>query len=62
MSRCFSLHDKIFSFCSRFDDARVYNRKRNPHIPTGALPEKEGNPMNIKDNLTQLIGDTPLMY
>ena len=53
MSRCFS---------SRFDDARVYNRKRNPHIPTGALPEKEGNPMNIKDNLTQLIGDTPLMY
>ena len=62
MSRCFSLHDKIFSFCSRFDDARVYNRKRNPPIPTGALPEKEGNPMNIKDNLTQLIGDTPLMY
>ena len=62
MSRCFSLHDKIFSFCSRFDDARVYNRKRNPHIPTGALPEKEGNPINIKDNLTQLIGDTPLMY
>ena len=62
MSRCLSLHDKIFSFCSRFDDARVYNRKRNPHIPTGALPEKEGNPMNIKDNLTQLIGDTPLMY
>lgn len=62
MSRRFSLHDKIFSFCSRFDDARVYNRKRNPHIPTGALPEKEGNPMNIKDNLTQLIGDTPLMY
>ena len=62
MSRCFSLHDKIFSFCSRFDDARVYNRNRNPHIPTGALPEKEGNPMNIKDNLTQLIGDTPLMY
>ena len=62
MSRCFSLHDNIFSFCSRFDDARVYNRKRNPHIPTGALPEKEGNPMNIKDNLTQLIGDTPLMY
>ena len=62
MSRCFSLHDKIFSFCSRFDDARVYNRKRNPHIPTGALPEKEGNPMNIQDNLTQLIGDTPLMY
>ena len=62
MSRCFSLHDKIFSFCSRFDDARVYNRKRNPHIPTGALLEKEGNPMNIKDNLTQLIGDTPLMY
>lgn len=62
MSRCFSLHDKIFSFCSRFDDARVYNRKRNPHIPAGALPEKEGNPMNIKDNLTQLIGDTPLMY
>ena len=62
MLRCFSLHDKIFSFCSRFDDARVYNRKRNPHIPTGALPEKEGNPMNIKDNLTQLIGDTPLMY
>ena len=62
MSRCFSLHDKIFSFCSRFDDARVYNRKRNPHIPTVALPEKEGNPMNIKDNLTQLIGDTPLMY
>ena len=62
MSRCFSLHDKIFSFCSRFDDARVYNRKRNPHIPTGALPEREGNPMNIKDNLTQLIGDTPLMY
>ena len=62
MSRCFSLHDKIFSFCSRFDDARVYNRKRNPHIPTGALPEKEGNPMNIKDNPTQLIGDTPLMY
>lgn len=40
----------------------MYNRKRNPHIPTGALPEKEGNPMNIKDNLTQLIGDTPLMY
>lgn len=62
MSRCLSLHDKIFSFCSRFDDARVYNRKRNPPIPTGALPEKEGNPMNIKDNLTQLIGDTPLMY